>query len=214
MHHNNTLERTKYFLQKSSSLIIFSMITLFITTFLFFANFYYNYLLTDFFQGDFFRFIIGTMAAFAIQLLRFAFGVVGAYDYERGNRRGAMWGIGLSGSITGFEIIESILASRNIGGENWASLAMFILPIIIFSYLAEIRLIISFQKQITTEIKKEETQTEIMDTVTNGGNSEKRQLVKRVFNELQKELKRKPYLREVEALTGISKTTINNYLKS
>jgi len=210
----HTLERTKYFLQKSSFIIIFSMITLFVTTFLFFANFYFKYLLVDFFENGFFRFIIGTMAAFAIQLLRFAFGVVGAYDYERGNKRGAMWGIGLSGSITFFEVIESILASRNIGGENWASLALFILPIIIFSYLAEIRLIMSFQKQITTEIKKEETQTEIMETVTNGGNSEKRQLVKRVFNELQKELKRKPYLREIEALTGISKTTINNYLKS
>jgi hypothetical protein len=199
-----TLERTKYFLQKSSVFIIFSMVTLFLTTFLFFSNFYYKYLLTDFFENDFFRFVIGTIAAFAIQLLRFSFGIVGSYDFERGNKRGAYWGIGLSGSITFFEIMESLFACKNIGYDNWESLALFILPIIIFSYLAEIRLIMSFQKQIANEIKKEDNIEAAQQT--RGG--EKRELVKRVSMEMEKELKRKPLLREIKARTGISISTI------
>lgn len=214
MHEFNTLERTKYFLQKSSMFIIFSMITLFFTTFLFFSNFYYKYLLIDFFENSFFRFLIGTLAAFAIQLLRFAFGVVGSYDYERGNNKGAMWGIGLSGGITAFEMVESTLASQQIGGENWASLALFIWPIILFSYLAEIRLIMSFQKQISTEIIKDEKQAEILETVSTGSKNEKQELVKRVFAELERELGRKPFLREIEEKTSISKPRISHYLKS
>lgn len=209
--HTNIITATRKTLENSSLLVIISMCLLYTVCFLFFANFYQNYLLTDFFSNSFFRFLISFCAALAIQLLRFSFAVMGSFDLSSGNKNGAFWGLGLSASITIFEVIEAVFACNQIGLNNSGSLMLFIVPIVLFSYMAEIRLILTFSGEVSQEIEK----AEIIQEIESGGTNEKVQLVKRTNKILENRLSRKPKLREIyeEINRAVSVTTIAKYLK-
>lgn len=213
----STSEILLFFLKNSPLWLLLSLTIGFILSGTFLFEYYTQHLLNNFFNS-FTLISLSFFAAIMFQLLRFSFALSGSADYASGNDNGKKWGFTFSAFITIWELVEvyhaSIVMTEKLNLQHlfW-SLYMFIFAVILFPFIAEIRLTL----QLANSLKKEK----IKQSITNEtGEKEFKRLgeIQRIeylrlsIEEFKEEKGRTPSIRETADLIGASTSTASKYL--
>lgn len=202
-------------LKKSPNWLLVSIALGFTSCFVYFFLFYKNNLLGNYF-APFPAFLLSFFVAAMVQIMRFSFALSGSFDFARGNKKSAVWGLGMSGGITAFEIIESVFSAQKISPDNYGSLLIFILSPVVFSFIVEIRLCLLMAGAMQVEMIEASTEQDRPFDFRSLSRDEKIRYIKLKRQMFTDEKGRKPKLRELREYVGsadISLTTIQKYLK-